>query len=93
MSELSQKTKNLVHALYKSREAFEVCDILENECGTETLSCNGWSPAQMDRIRYSVLRLAKENTMSLDSAVKLAQKDWRDLLMAAGFANRQPDEI
>ena len=87
MSELSQNTKNLVHALYKSREALEVCDILENECGTEALSCEGWSPAQMERIRFSVLKLAKENTMSLDSAIELAQKDWRDLLMAAGFGN------
>lgn len=87
MSELSQNTKDLVHALYKSREALEVCDILENECGTEALSCEGWSPAQMERIRFSVLKLAKENTMSLDSAIELAQKDWRDLLMAAGFGN------
>lgn len=87
MSELSQNTKNLVDALYQSREALEVYDILENECGTEDLSCEGWSPTQMERIRCSVLKLAKENKMNLDSAVKLAQKDWRDLLIAAGFGN------
>lgn len=87
MSELSQYTKNVVHALYQSREALEVCDILENECGTEALYCDGWSPTQMERIRFSVLKLVKENTMILDSAIELAQKDWRDLLMTAGFGN------
>ena len=87
MSELSPDTKNLVHALFKSREALEVCGILENECGTEALSCGGWSPQQMERIRFAVLRLTIENTMSLDSAIELAQKDWRDLLMVAGFGN------
>ena len=85
MSELSQRTRDIVHALYSSREALEICDTLENECGTEALSCDGWSPAQMDRIRFAVIKLAKENAMSLDSAIELAQKDWRDLLMEAGF--------
>jgi len=86
MSELSESTKKLVHVLYESREALEMCDILENECGTEALSSEGWSPSQMERIRFSVLKLVKENRMEIDSAVELAQKDWRDLLMSAGFS-------
>lgn len=86
MSELSTNTKQLVYALCQSREALEICEILENECGTEALPCEGWSPSQMERIRFSVLKLAKENIMSLDSAVALAKKDWRDLLVLAGFS-------
>ncbi|WP_158268884.1 hypothetical protein [Pseudomonas mangrovi] len=87
MSDLSQDTTSLVHALYQSREAVEICHVLENECGTEALSCEGWTPVQMERVRYAVLRLATENSMSLDSAIDLAKKDWRDLLIAAGFGN------
>lgn len=87
MSELSQDTKNLVHALFKTREAIEVCDLLERECGTEALSCEGWSPTQMERMRFAVLRLAKDGTMTLESAIDLAKTDWRDLLMAAQFGN------
>lgn len=86
MSELSKNTKQLVHSLYQSREALEICDILENECDAEVLSCEGWSPSQMERIRFSVLKVAKENLMSLDSAIDLAKKDWRDLLVLAGFS-------
>jgi hypothetical protein len=75
MSEISDKAKKIVHGLYKSREALEVCDILKTECGTEALSCDGWSPEQMERIHFSVLKLAKENVMDFDSAVRLAQRD------------------
>ncbi len=85
MSALSDKTKNLVSRLYKSREAMEVCDILDRECGTEALSCEGWSPEQMERIRFAVLKLVKENAFEMEAAIKLAQLDWRDLLMSAGF--------
>ncbi len=85
MSALSKRTKDLIHRLYKSREALEVCDIIENECGTESLSCDGWTSEQMERIRFGVLKLAHENTLELNAALSLAQTDWRDLLMSAGF--------
>ncbi len=63
--------------------------MIENECGTESLSCDGWTPQQMERIRYAVLRLATEKSLSLESAIKLATTDWRDLLCAAGFGNER----
>ena len=87
MSELSQNTLNLVYSLYETSEAQKVCERLDNECGTEALLCEGWTPRQMDRIRYAVLRLATEKDMCLDSAINLAKSDWRDLLLAAGFGN------
>ena len=86
MSVLSKRTKNLVHALYKTPEAAEVCDLLESECGTESLSCDGGTPDQMERIRFGVLKLAQENTLDLNVAIRLAQTDWRDVLMSAGFS-------
>lgn len=87
MSNLSDKTRKLVHGLYQSREALEICDMLENECGAEAFSCDGWSPVEMERIHFAVLRLAHEDVMGFDSAVQFAQRDWRDLLMSAGFGN------
>lgn len=85
MSELSPKTNRIVNILFKSREAKEVSDMLENDCGTESLGCDGWSPEQMDRIRFAVLKLGNEKQGGLDAAIDLANTDWRDLLMAAGF--------
>jgi len=85
MSQLSPNTIRLVNILFKSREAKEVSDMLENDCGTESLECEGWSPEQMERIRFSVLKMSSEGKVSLDAAIELANTDWRDLLMAAGF--------
>ncbi len=85
MSELSPNTEYLVHTLYKSREAKEIGDILEIECGTESLGCDDWTPVEMERIRFAVLKLATESDSGLDNALKLVTTDWRDLLMVAGF--------
>ncbi len=71
MSELSPNTKYLVHTLYKSREAKEIGDILEIECGTESLGCDDWTPVEMERIRFAVLKLATESDSGLDNALKL----------------------
>jgi hypothetical protein len=59
--------------------------MIENECGTESLSCDGWTPEQMERIRFGVLKLVHENKLKLNAALNLAQTDWRDLLISAGF--------
>jgi hypothetical protein len=87
MSELSPNTEYLVHTLYKSREAKEIGDILEIDCGTESLGCDGWTPVQMERIRFAVLKLAIESDSGLDAALNLVSRDWRDLLMSAGFGD------
>jgi hypothetical protein len=87
MSELSPNTEYLIHALYKSREAKEIGDILEIDCGTESLGCDGWTPVQMERIRFAVLKLAIESDSGLDAALNLVSRDWRDLLMSAGFGD------
>jgi hypothetical protein len=41
----------------------------------------------LERIRFSVLELSGGNIDKLKRAITLAQKDWRDILVAAGFAN------
>jgi len=41
----------------------------------------------MDRIRFAALKLSKGDLERLQEAVRLAKIDWRDLLVAAGFAN------
>ncbi|MDC8002967.1 hypothetical protein POV27_02830 [Aureisphaera galaxeae] len=43
------------------------------------------SPKDLERIWYSVLKISKGSEQELLEAIKLAQTDWRDLFMAAGF--------
>jgi hypothetical protein len=42
---------------------------------------------QLERFRFSALKLSGGKLDKLRQAVELAQQDWRDLLMAAGFGD------
>lgn len=39
----------------------------------------------MERIRFSILKLTKQSPLNLAAGILMAQTDWRDLFMAAGF--------
>jgi sulfopyruvate decarboxylase TPP-binding subunit len=41
----------------------------------------------MERIRFAILKMTKESPLNLAVGIYLAQADWRDLLMSAGFGN------
>jgi hypothetical protein len=41
----------------------------------------------MERIRFSILKLIAEHPENEERAFNLAQVDWRDLLMSAGFGH------
>ena len=43
------------------------------------------SEAALERLQFAALKLSEGNLDKLDRAVALANRDWRDLLMAAGF--------
>ena len=40
---------------------------------------------QLERVRFAALKLCEGSLAGLESAVELANIDWRDLLMGAGF--------
>ena len=49
----------------------------------------GWDATYdplIERIRYGCLKLSEGTLEGLESGLKLARTDWRDLLVAAGFA-------
>jgi len=41
----------------------------------------------LERFRFAALKLSRGRMDKLADAVRLANKDWRDLLVAAGFAD------
>jgi len=45
-----------------------------------------FTPEGMERIRFSVLKLIAQNSKNEDIAFNHAKMDWRDLFVAAGFA-------
>lgn len=85
MIKLSDKTIQLIKILYTSENHQQrVTTVLENECADDIPFCENETPEGMERIRFAVLRLDKEEG-EFDVGMKLAKIDWRDLFMAAGF--------
>ena len=82
---LSQETKWRLELLFDAEEAVVAADLLTNECGSNLPFCENCSPLELERIRFAALKCSVGHLDRLLEAIELAQQDWRDLLMAAGF--------
>ncbi len=82
---LSEATSKKINALFAEPLREEVEELLKTECGDNIPFCENCDMYEMERIRFSVLKLSEGNLDQLIEAIILAQTDWRDLFMAAGF--------
>ena len=82
---LSNKTKKIIGLLFKSDQARIVEEILLDDCSRNISSCNDWEVESLERIWISVLKISSGDMRKFESAVKLANTDYRDLFMTAGF--------
>jgi hypothetical protein len=90
MIELSSLTRQHARALFGEHELLEVERLLAEECGdTVPLMWESATPTSLERIRFAALRFSGGRMEDLRYAVALANRDWRDLLVAADFD--QPD--
>ena len=62
-----------------------VSEVLAAECGANLPLCETCTGEQLDRVRFAVLKLSGGDLARLRWAVHDAQRDWRDVLIAAGF--------
>ena len=86
MIALSRKTEQVLEKSFPDMETRElVADILVNECGDGIPFCEDSSPEEMERIRFSVIKLSNGDLNKLGNALELALIDARDLFMSAGF--------
>ncbi len=86
MLELSDATRTRLEKLFPEESQREATSLLEHRCGINLPGCADHDPHQMERIRFAALKLSQGDLIKLEAAVELAESDWRDLLMAAGFA-------
>ena len=84
---LSQETERRIAALFPASSRGEVSELLIIHCGNNLPFCDNDDELQLERIRFSALKLSAGNIDKLKDAIKLAKTDWRDLLVAAGFAD------
>jgi len=84
---LSPKTEKHIAALFPPGSRDEVAELLLHQCGSNLPFLEKCDEFQLERFRFAALKLSGGEIASLQEAIKLAQQDWRDLLVAAGFAH------
>ena len=84
---ISEKTRSLVARMFPLTEQATVVDLLETRCGGDLPLISADMSPLLERIRFSVLKLADGSLPALRRAVVVANSDWRDVLVAAGFAD------
>jgi hypothetical protein len=84
---LSQGTIQRLEKLFGFPDRAAVANLLVEECGSNLALSASSTPEDLERIRFAVLKLSDGDVTKLLEAIELAQIDWRDLLVAAGFAD------
>jgi hypothetical protein len=85
--QLSAETTSRLEILFRPEDRAEVIRLLVEKCGDNLPWYEQATPESLDRPRFAALKLSEGNLSRLRDAVRLANIDWRDLLVAAGFAN------
>jgi hypothetical protein len=89
MIELSEQTEALIQRLFSSEHHDEVRRALEEECA-DNLPLMGKTPRdkyRMERWRFAALKLGRGDIVKFRDAMRICTRDWRDLLVWAGFGN------
>ena len=87
VSPLSPATLKRLELLFGPAKRPEAARILVEECGNNLPSCENLDSRGLERFRFAALKLSRGRLDELRRAVRLAQIDWRDLLMAADFGH------
>lgn len=82
---LNPKTTRRIKVLFSRQDWDEVASLLQSKCGQNLPFLGNATPHQLERVRFAALKLSGGSIEQLYEAIALAQTDWRDLLMAAGF--------
>jgi hypothetical protein len=90
---LSKETKHRLAILFDGEDAALATKLLVNDCGSNLPLLDKLSPSELDRFRFAAVKLSQGKLQGLEDAIRLAQEDWRDLLVAAGFANAEAHRL
>lgn len=84
---LSPGTQRRLDALFAEPERQTVSHLLVTQCGDNLPLWHDKDPRGLERIRFAALKLSNGSLAELARAVEIAQTDWRDVLVAAGFGH------
>jgi hypothetical protein len=83
---LSRETQRRVDALFEGPARAAAAELLITQCAANLPLWVNADERGLERIRFAVLKLSNGDLTELKRAVQMAQSDWRDVLVAAGFA-------
>jgi hypothetical protein len=84
---LSDGTRRRLEALFDGAARETAVTLLIERCGSNLPLWSNPSAHGLERIRFAVLKLSAGDLAELERAIEIAQQDWRDVLVAAGFAH------
>ena len=87
LSALTPDTISRLEFLFPPEDRKDAETILIEKCGNNLPFLGEATPQELERFRYAALKISNGNITRLKDAVTLANQDWRDLLVAAHFAN------
>ena len=87
MVPLSPGTRARLEALFTKEKWEPAAKLLVERCGDGLPLTRGAGDDFWDRVRFAVLKLSEGDLKQLERAVEMANADWRDTLMAAGFGH------
>ena len=89
MVELSDRTKRIIERMFPAADWRRAGGLLESGCA-ENLPLvreHNPTPQSLERLRFAVIKLSGGSINKLRETLVIAQHDWRDVLMAAGFGH------
>lgn len=85
--ELRPETLRRIDILFSAETREAAKTLLYEQCGNNLPGVSQTNTNEMERLRVAALKYSDGDLSKLESAIKLAQRDYRDLLMAAGFGH------
>ena len=80
---LHSTVTDAIAALFAPVDQETIIEMMIEECNAERVHTS--SEDSLERIQLAVLKLSNGEVNKFLAAAELAQLDWRDVLMAAGF--------
>jgi hypothetical protein len=84
---LTPFVKSIVQRTFAPAQWAAVTGILDSECGINLPLIESQGVSGIERVQCAALKISSGSLQRLQDAVMQAQIDWRDVLVAAGFAN------
>ena len=85
ISSLTDDTLARLESAFAECHRAEAIRLLTDDCTSESMHLSSDCEASVERCRIAAIKLSEGTLKGLVDAICLAQTDYRDLLMAAGF--------